>query len=61
MTVRTEKQAGGAVMLVTLDNPPINSLSAATRKALHAAIVSALDDDQVVAVEIGRASCRERV
>lgn len=52
MTVRTEKQAGGAVMLVTLDNPPINSLSAATRKALHAAIVSALDDDQVVAVVI---------
>ena len=40
MTVRTEKQAGGAVMLVTLDNPPINSLSAATRKALHAALIS---------------------
>ncbi|MBO9356564.1 3-hydroxyacyl-CoA dehydrogenase [Bordetella petrii] len=60
MTVRSETRAQGSVALLTLDNPPVNSLSAATRQALHEALAAALGDEQIRAIVLmgaGRLFC----
>ena len=50
MLIQTERMESGRVALVTLRNPPVNSLSAALRTELHAAIEAALADAEVRAV-----------
>jgi len=50
MLIHTERMESGRVALVTLRNPPVNSLSAALRTELHAAIEAALADAEVRAV-----------
>ena len=42
----------GEVAVLTLDNPPVNGLSAAVRKALSDEIETALGDDEIAAVVI---------
>jgi len=54
-TIHTEMRAQGSVALLTLDHPPVNSLGAATRQELHAAVDAALADPQVVAVVLAGA------
>ncbi|OZI51036.1 3-hydroxyacyl-CoA dehydrogenase NAD-binding domain-containing protein [Bordetella genomosp. 4] len=49
-SIHTERRAGGRVALLTLDNAPVNSLSAAVRQGLHDALTSALADPGVQAI-----------
>lgn len=50
MLIHTERREAGRVALLTLRNPPVNSLSAALRTELHAAIEAALADGTVRAL-----------
>lgn len=50
MLIQTERLESGRVALLSLRNPPVNSLSAALREELHAAIQAALADDAVRAL-----------
>ncbi|EHK66367.1 3-hydroxyacyl-CoA dehydrogenase NAD-binding domain-containing protein [Achromobacter arsenitoxydans] len=52
MLIHTERMESGQVALLSLRNPPVNSLSAALRAELHAAIQDALADDAVRALVI---------
>src|SRR5690606_38769605 len=45
-----QRELHGRVLLVTIDNPPVNALSAAVRAGLLAAIQAAATDSQVGAV-----------
>ena len=51
----------GAIGSITLDNPPANSYDLAFMSEFSAAVDEALVSAARVVVEIGRASCRERV
>ena len=53
MTIQVETREG--VALLTLDNPPVNSLGAATRQSLHDAVSAALADPAIVAVVLAGA------
>ncbi|AZS80196.1 3-hydroxyacyl-CoA dehydrogenase [Achromobacter spanius] len=50
MLIHTERTESGRVALLRLRNPPVNSLSAALRAELHAAIQAALADESVQAL-----------
>ena len=50
MLIHTERMASGRIALLTLRNPPVNSLGAALRAELHAAIQAALADGEVRAL-----------
>lgn len=50
MLIHTERTESGQVAVLRLRNPPVNSLSAALRAELHAAIQAALADESVRAV-----------
>lgn len=50
MLIHTERMESGRVALLQLRNPPVNSLSAALRAELHAAIEAALADRNVHAL-----------
>jgi len=50
MLIHTERMEGGRVALLALRNPPVNSMSAALRTELHAAIDAALANDTVSAL-----------
>ncbi|KNE29372.1 3-hydroxyacyl-CoA dehydrogenase NAD-binding domain-containing protein [Achromobacter spanius] len=50
MLIHTERTESGRVALLRLRNPPVNSLSAALRAELHAAIQAALADKSVQAL-----------
>ena len=50
MLIHTERTESGRVAMVRLRNPPVNSLSAALRAELHAAIQAALADESVRAL-----------
>lgn len=50
MLIHTERTEAGQVALLRLRNPPVNSLSAASRAELHAAISDALADPHVRAL-----------
>lgn len=50
MLIHTERREAGHVALLTLRNPPVNSLSAVLRTELHAAIEAALADGTVRAL-----------
>ena len=50
MLIHTERRESGRIAVVSLRNPPVNSLSAALRTELHAAIEAALADAEVRAV-----------
>jgi 3-hydroxyacyl-CoA dehydrogenase len=47
MLIHTERMESGRVAMLLLRNPPVNSLSAALRAGLHAAIEAALADEDV--------------
>ncbi|CAM4389790.1 3-hydroxyacyl-CoA dehydrogenase NAD-binding domain-containing protein [Bordetella muralis] len=53
--IHTERRASGRVALLTLDNAPVNSLSAAIRQGLHDALTSALADPGVQAIVLAGA------
>ena len=57
--VRIERE--GAVATIRIDRPPANAISRPVSLELSAAARSVGSDDGVRAIEIGRASCRERV
>jgi len=50
MLIHTERTDSGQVAMLRLRNPPVNSLSAALRAELHAAIQAALADEGVRAL-----------
>lgn len=50
MLIHTERMESGRVARLVLRNPPVNSLSAALRAELHAAIEAALADEDVRAL-----------
>lgn len=50
MLIHTERTDSGQVAMLRLRNPPVNSLSAALRAELHAAIQAALADERVRAL-----------
>lgn len=50
MLIHTKRTESGRVALLRLRNPPVNSLSAALRAELHAAIQAALADESVQAL-----------
>jgi 3-hydroxyacyl-CoA dehydrogenase len=50
MLIHTERTESGRVAMLRLRNPPVNSLSAALRAELHAAIQAALADERVRAL-----------
>lgn len=50
MLIHTERTESGRVAMLRLRNPPVNSLSAALRAELHAAIQAALGDESVRAL-----------
>ena len=53
MLIHTERLESGQIALLSLRNPPVNSLSADLRQELHAAIQAALEDDAVRALVLG--------
>jgi len=55
MTATTRYERLGAVALLTLDNPPVNAMSLAVRKALADALTEATRDPAVVAIVLAGA------
>ena len=56
MTARYEVQ--DRIAIITIDNPPINSMGLATRQAMEAAVQRAIMDDGVLAIVItGPTAC----
>ena len=54
----TRYQVQDRIAIITIDNPPINSMGLATRQAMEAAVQRAIMDDGVLAIVItGPTAC----